>query len=172
MCTEYVELFAGRSRYRILDFGLRNCAGTTWLNNSLKSNRNNKHGGISTTTQGYRSGCRPYPFSSLSLGVARNTKGTIANDPPWDRTGGCVLRAVPTGSDYPCAQGISPAGSCASYSRIPSRQMLAGPSCLHPKHFCLPCAVVLWPEYTRPIQRIPKHMRARVPSKEVRRESS
>ena len=35
------------------------------------------------------------------------------------------------------------ARSCASCWRIPSPQMSAGPSCLHPKHLCLPCGMVL-----------------------------
>ena len=52
--------------------------------------------------------------------------------PPWDRTDGYALRVVPTGSEHPCARGISPGGSCASCCRIPSPQMLAGTSNISP----------------------------------------
>ena len=82
--------------------------------------------------------------SARSESAASQTTHRVAGPGlPWDRTGGCVLRAVPTGSDRPCAQGISPAGPCASCSRIPSRQMLAGPSCLHPKHLCFVYGILL-----------------------------
>ena len=73
----------------------------------------------------------------------RQLIGSPAPACPGIERADAFLRAVPTGSDRPCAQGISPAGSCASCSRIPSRQMLAGPSCLHPKHLCFVYGILL-----------------------------
>ena len=62
-----------------------------------------------------RRACPPYQDRSSCRTTARSVSAPSPTThmvdglgPPWDRTDGCALPSVPTGSEHPCAPGISP----------------------------------------------------------------
>ena len=71
-----------------------------------------------------RSGCRTTARSVCEASPTTRRDADLGQH--WDRTVGCALPTLPTGSVHPCAQGTSPCESFASCSRSPSPQTSAG----------------------------------------------